>query len=399
MNFREFVAESTANSPEGIISLAVYYLLTHAGEETVDGSEVNDFLSIHQYSIGRSAISTKLAQLSNKGLLKKIERKSAPSGYIMTPEGMADFEELSPHPSETDVMERPNRKSTGTGQENSSERDAFVSYSGADWEDFVQPLIRRLEKLGLEIWHADFEITIGDSIPNSIENGITKSDYGILVLSESYFEREWPREELDALLQEDVTGEEKVILPVAYNIEPEDIKQHHKLLSKRYIVEGNRNNIDQVASSIFKAVRGGQREKITSENVDEFSGESLDHFAKVISNVFEGDELNRFFNRIGFDIEWSDETEGKIREYLGINPTAANTKGLSVERKRRLTVENKINNLNNPDEVILVIEKMASPETHIGKNERRAKTIESLNEALIHEGLILDSNGEIFKTI
>ncbi|NHN60060.1 MULTISPECIES: toll/interleukin-1 receptor domain-containing protein [Halorussus] len=117
--------------------------------------------------------------------------------------------------------------------------DAFVSHAGEDKDEFVEPLAKELENCGLNVWYDDFELSVGDSIPNEIQRGLHNSDHGIVVLSEAFFEKSWTQEELDSLIQRDVNEMDKVILPVCYDISPKDVLSHHKLLGKRYLISGD----------------------------------------------------------------------------------------------------------------------------------------------------------------
>ena len=44
-----------------------------------------------------------------------------------------------------------------------------------------------------------FTLRVGDSLRRSIDNGLRNSRYGIVVLSEAFFSKEWPQRELDGL--------------------------------------------------------------------------------------------------------------------------------------------------------------------------------------------------------
>jgi hypothetical protein len=398
MEFREFVRQSDADYPEEIIGLAVYHLMVHEGEEKVDGSMVHDFLSLYDYSISRSAISAKLAQLSNRDKIKKTGADSSRSGYIMTPEGMTEFENISPYSEDSPLKNSSDIHSTSVSQ-TKNKWDAFISYSGKDKTDFVQPLADELSKLGLDVWYADFEISVGDSIPRSINEGMEKSDYGIPVLSESYFNRDWPQEELESLIQQNVSGEDKVILPVCYKLDPEEISSYNTILAKLHIISGNQDNVSGIAREVCNEIRSNEWDPVERDEVDELMEETIHHIVETTGEVLESDQLNRFFDQMGHDIDWNKAREGEIREFIGTNPVTASRKGITLEKEKNSAIKEVIDNINNPEEVLKVVEKLALPETHIRNPERQEQTIEYLNEILEHENLRINLDGQLQKMV
>ena len=78
--------------------------------------------------------------------------------------------------------------------------DAFVSYAWEDKETFVRPLVQALGRLGVSLWYDEVSLKLGDSLSGSIDRGIAKSRYGIVVVSPAFLEKNWPEAELRALI-------------------------------------------------------------------------------------------------------------------------------------------------------------------------------------------------------
>jgi len=95
--------------------------------------------------------------------------------------------------------------------------DVFISHAHEDKADFVHALAEALEESGLAVWYDDFSLRLGDSLIESINAGISQSSYGIVVLSQIFFQKNWPKRELKALLSRE-EGEEKVIIPIWHQI-------------------------------------------------------------------------------------------------------------------------------------------------------------------------------------
>jgi hypothetical protein len=107
--------------------------------------------------------------------------------------------------------------------------DVFVSYASED-KDFARPLAEVLQKSGLSVWYDDFTLKVGDSLRRKIDEGLAKSRYGIVVLSHSFFAKNWPQAELDGLTSKQIAGT-TVILPVWHSIGLEEVRQYSPILA------------------------------------------------------------------------------------------------------------------------------------------------------------------------
>jgi hypothetical protein len=131
--------------------------------------------------------------------------------------------------------------------------DVFISHASEDKESFVQPLVAALEAEGIQVWYDRSTLTLGDSLRRKIDEGLLNSRFGVVVLSKSFFAKEWPQKELDGLVAlED--GREKVILPVWHEVTRSDVARYSPLLAARVAVPSDRG-IDAVAKEILTAIR------------------------------------------------------------------------------------------------------------------------------------------------
>lgn len=116
-----------------------------------------------------------------------------------------------------------------------TEWDCFISHASEDKHEFVEHLANELESRGLKIWYDSFTLKVGDSLRRSIDRGLARSRYGIVVLSPSFFAKEWPQKELDGLVAREVEGQ-KVILPVWHQIDSGSIRTYSPLLADRVAI-------------------------------------------------------------------------------------------------------------------------------------------------------------------
>jgi hypothetical protein len=110
--------------------------------------------------------------------------------------------------------------------------DAFISHASEDKEAFVHALAEVLREAGLSIWYDEFSLRVGDSLRRSIDKGLSKARYGIVILSPIFFAKEWPQKELDGLVAREAEGR-KVILPVWHNIDFAGVSRYSPTLADR----------------------------------------------------------------------------------------------------------------------------------------------------------------------
>lgn len=106
------------------------------------------------------------------------------------------------------------------------EFDCFISHATEDKGNFVRPLAEGLVKSGLNIWYDEFTLDIGDSLRESIDKGLTKSRFGIVVLSKAFCEKNWPKYELNGLLNRQNSEGQKIIMPIWHNITQQEIIEY-----------------------------------------------------------------------------------------------------------------------------------------------------------------------------
>jgi hypothetical protein len=120
-----------------------------------------------------------------------------------------------------------------------NEWDVFISHASEDKEAFARPLALALKERGISVWFDEFTLTVGDGLRRSIDKGLAKSRYGIVVISESFLKKDWPQKELDALLAREEAGK-KLILPIWHNVTFAVLRQHSPLLADRFATSSSK---------------------------------------------------------------------------------------------------------------------------------------------------------------
>ena len=132
--------------------------------------------------------------------------------------------------------------------------DVFICHASEDKKGLVRGLAEGLKHAGLRVWYDEFSLSIGDSLRRSIDKGLAKSNYGIVVLSPSFFKKEWPQKELDALVGKEADGK-KVILPSWHRIGRNEVAARSPLLADRVALRSD-IGIEKLVDGIQEAMSG-----------------------------------------------------------------------------------------------------------------------------------------------
>jgi hypothetical protein len=131
--------------------------------------------------------------------------------------------------------------------------DVFVCHAYEDKESFVRPLAEALQKENLEVWYDEFSLKLGDSIRQSIDRGLRQSRFGVVVLSKSFFEKNWPQYELDGLAEREMAGRDKVILPIWHDVMHDEVMGYSPSLAGRKAVLSSMG-MDKIVSEIITVI-------------------------------------------------------------------------------------------------------------------------------------------------
>ncbi len=132
--------------------------------------------------------------------------------------------------------------------------DVFISHAYEDKKDFVKPLADKLIEYGIEVWYDEYSLSVGDSLRCSIDKGLKESTYGIIVLSENFFNKNWSQYELDGLWQLQSISKSKRILPIWHNITKEEIINYSPTLADIIALSSN-EDLENIVEKIIKVIK------------------------------------------------------------------------------------------------------------------------------------------------
>lgn len=131
--------------------------------------------------------------------------------------------------------------------------DLFISHASEDKDEIARPLADELMEAGLKVWFDEYELTVGDSLRRSIDRGLAQSRFGVVILSEHFFAKEWPQKELDGLVARE-DGSEKRILPVWHKVNRKQVVSFSPPLADKLGVPTTKG-VGHVVKEILRVVK------------------------------------------------------------------------------------------------------------------------------------------------
>lgn len=154
----------------------------------------------------------------------------------------------------TDTQPVPIGEQAGRGRNGKVNRwDVFISHASEDKDAIARQLAQALRAKGLRVWYDEFSLTVGDSLRESIDHGLAHSEFGVVILSEHFFEKHWPTQELNGLATREIDGK-KVILPVWHGVGFEQVRKNSPTLADRIAVTTERG-VDHIVEKLLGAMK------------------------------------------------------------------------------------------------------------------------------------------------
>ena len=125
--------------------------------------------------------------------------------------------------------------------------DVFLSHASKDKISYVEELKQTLDLLGIDVFYDKDTIEWGDKWKEKIYEGLEKSEFAIIVISEHFFGREWTEEELKSLLERQNAEGQKLILPIVHNITTDQLKEKYPAVADIQAIESRDNSYEKIA--------------------------------------------------------------------------------------------------------------------------------------------------------
>ena len=149
-----------------------------------------------------------------------------------------------------------NLPSLVAGNNNDRVYDAFISHCIEDPGKFIRSLAEALRSRGITVWYDEFELSVGDSLRRSIDKGLVKSRFGIVVLSPAFFAKNWTQYQLDGLVAKEMEGG-KVILPIWHKISKDEVMSYSPSLADKMALSTSQYTVEELADQIAEVIQVG----------------------------------------------------------------------------------------------------------------------------------------------
>jgi hypothetical protein len=136
------------------------------------------------------------------------------------------------------------------------EYDVFICHASEDKEAVVRPLAHALRAESLAVWYDEFELRVGSSLRRNIDSGLANSRFGVVVLSDSFFDKGWTNYELDGLVTREVaSGGGQIILPIWHRVTKEEVMAYSPSLADKVALRTAESTIQEMAEEIAAVIR------------------------------------------------------------------------------------------------------------------------------------------------
>lgn len=129
-------------------------------------------------------------------------------------------------------------------------KDLFISHASEDKDDFVRPLTNLLTEYGLDVWYDEFELKIGTSLSRSIDKGISNSNFGLIVLSKSFFSKNWTEYELRSLNSYEIESGD-ILLPIWKGVTVKEVRNFSPYLADKFALT-TKDTIEDISLKIIE---------------------------------------------------------------------------------------------------------------------------------------------------
>lgn len=143
------------------------------------------------------------------------------------------------------------------------EYDVFVSHAWEDKADFVDELVSEMRRMNIKVWYDTERLKWGDSMREKIDKGLSKSRYGVVVLSPDYIREDkyWTKAELNGLFQvETING--KTILPIWHKLTKKQVAEYSPIIADRKAMTTALMTPDEIAMELMKLFKLNNGENV-----------------------------------------------------------------------------------------------------------------------------------------
>lgn len=250
-------------------------VLTERDQNLVE--EINECLEPQGYKVSITEGSVEIVETKSASL--EAGKDQEEPKLIKSPKS----ESLPPKVALVKDVERPQ----DNGRIDSKEYDAFICHASEDKKEAAEPLAKMLIAKNLKVWYDKFTLKVGDSLRKKIDYGLAHSRFGIVILSPSFFKKEWPQRELDGLAAIEDNEGRKVILPVWHHVDRDYVVKFSPTLAGR-LASKTIDGLEVVLKELLEVIL----ESAGNQSMQRVAGQQSEAQVKAPTN-----------NAVGLDID------------------------------------------------------------------------------------------------
>lgn len=142
---------------------------------------------------------------------------------------------------------------------NDEPAEVFLSHAGEDKDMVARPLASALRVHGITVFFDELSIRVGASIRRSIEDGIARCRFGIVVLSPHFLVKQWTQAELDGLYGRQLAaGGPGFLLPVWHGVTYDDLLVAVPTLADIKALNTASMGIGEIARQLAATIQGSR---------------------------------------------------------------------------------------------------------------------------------------------
>ena len=132
--------------------------------------------------------------------------------------------------------------------------DVFICHASEDKNDFVRPFAEMLKNQHIDVWYDEFSLSVGDSLSQKIDEGLSRSRFGIVVLSPNFFNKPWAKRELNGLTLREMIEKRNLILPIWHRVTVEDVARFSPPLADKKAASSS-EGINALVRELVKKIK------------------------------------------------------------------------------------------------------------------------------------------------
>lgn len=135
---------------------------------------------------------------------------------------------------------------------------SFISHDSRDKELIAKPIADGLNSRLCTVWYDEYSLKPGMSLRESIEDGIKNTKKCVLILTKNFLNNTgWTKKEFNSVFTREMIFNEKVIIPIWFNVKKEDVYEYSPSLADTIALiwpDKNSMNENEYKTSLEKLI-------------------------------------------------------------------------------------------------------------------------------------------------